>query len=230
MNPPNLYYRKERKSKGSKPPGVMDVLRSQWKNMLVFISILMSHTLSNYLILGFFATYLSRFIGLDKSDVAMAIFISQMVLIFSTLFHGYLNDLIGRKRIMLIGCVLVVPAIFFSFLIAQQATLISAIVATVIPVLIFPMITSGVNIGLVDMFPAEMRATAGSMAYNVGTALFGGTAPLIATWLVTTTGSPFAVVGYVAGVALVSFISISLFFHYKPQHKSGVNQGWVEGL
>ncbi|EIC86044.1 MFS transporter [Serratia sp. M24T3] len=226
-SPEFVMIEHERKSKGIKPPGVMDVIRSQWKNMLVFISILMSHTLSNYLILGFFATYLSRFIGLDKSDVALAIFISQMVLIFSTLLHGYLNDLIGRKRIMLIGCVLVVPAIFFSFLIAQQATLLSAIIATMIPVLIFPMITSGVNIGLVDMFPAEMRATAGSMAYNVGTALFGGTAPLIATWLVTTTGNPFTVVGYVACVALVSFISISLFFHYKPQQKRATQQDVV---
>lgn len=216
-SPEFVMIEQARKRDGTKPPTVAAVLRSQWKNMLVFLSILMSHTLPNYLILGFFATYLTRFIGMDKSDVALAIFISQMVLIFSTLFHGYLNDIIGRKRIMLIGCVLVVPAIFFAFLIAQQATLSSAIIATMIPVLIFPMITSGVNIGLVDMFPAEMRATAGSIAYNVGTALFGGTAPLIATWLVSTTGNPFAVVGYVACVALVSFISISLFFHHRPK-------------
>ncbi|RXG97472.1 hypothetical protein [Bradyrhizobium vignae] len=48
--------------------------------MLFFISILMSHTLSNYLVLGFLATYLTNFVKIDETHASLAIFIAQMVL------------------------------------------------------------------------------------------------------------------------------------------------------
>jgi len=73
------------------------------------------------------------------------------------------------------------------------------------------MVTSGMTISLVDMFPAEMRASAGAMAYNTGTALFGGTALLIGTALSSWSGSALILVCYVAAVAILSFISIGLF-------------------
>ncbi|MCA1177537.1 MULTISPECIES: MFS transporter [unclassified Pantoea] len=206
------------------PPTVTKVIRSQWKNILVFMSILMSHTLPNYLILGFFATYLTTFVGLAKTDAAMAVLVSQFVLIFSTLLHGYLSDVVGRKRWLLLGCVLVIPAMFFAFTYAEHGTLGSAIIAAVVPVLVFPMVTSGMTISLVDMFPAEMRASAGAMAYNTGTALFGGTAPLIGAALIGWSGSAFTLVYYVAAVAIVSFISIALFFRYPQRTATQANQ------
>lgn len=207
-----------RVEKNLKAPTVTQVIRSQWKNMLVFISILMSHTLPNYLILGFFATHLTTFIGLSKPDAAMAVLVSQFVLIFSTLLHGYLSDIVGRKLWLMLGCVLIIPSMFFAFTWAEHGTLESAIVAAVVPVMVFPMVTSGMTISLVDMFPAEMRASAGAMAYNTGTALFGGTAPLIGAALISWSGSAFTLVYYVAAVAVLSFISIGLFFRYSCRY------------
>lgn len=104
-----------RQEKQITPPTVTQVIRSQWKNMLVFMSILMSHTLPNYLILGFFSTYLTTFVGLTKPDAARAVLVSQFVLIFSTLLHGYLSDVIGRKLWLMLGCALLIPAMFFAF-------------------------------------------------------------------------------------------------------------------
>ena len=215
-SPEFLAVERARVEQRLNPPTVTQVIRSQWKNILVFMSILMSHTLPNYLILGFFATYLTTFVGLAKTDAAMAVLVSQFVLIFSTLLHGYLSDVVGRKRWLLLGCVLVIPAMFFAFTYAEHGTLGSAIIAAVVPVMVFPMVTSGMTISLVDMFPAEMRASAGAMAYNTGTALFGGTAPLIGAALIGWSGSAFTLVYYVAAVAIVSFISIAMFFRY-PQ-------------
>lgn len=202
------------------PPSIVEVIRSQWKNILIFMSILMSHSLPNYLILGFFATYLTTFVGMAKPDAALAVLVSQIVLIFSTLLHGYLSDVAGRKRWMMFGCVLVIPAMFFAFTFAERGTLSSAMIAAVIPVLVFPMVTSGMTISLVDLFPAEMRASAGAIAYNTGTALFGGTAPLIGAALIGWSGSAFTLVYYVAAVAVVSFVAIGVCFHYPGQRRA----------
>jgi MHS family proline/betaine transporter-like MFS transporter len=42
------------------------------------------------------------------------------------------------------------------------------------------------------LFPTGIRFTALALPLNIGTALFGGTAPYVSTWLVATTHSPLA--------------------------------------
>ena len=56
----------------------------------------------------------------------------------------------------------------------------------------------------VEMFPTEDRLTGYSLAFNIGLGLVGGTAPMIATWLIETTGMPAAPGLYLAGLSLVS--------------------------
>jgi MHS family proline/betaine transporter-like MFS transporter len=175
----------------------------------------MSHTLSNYLVLGFFATYLTNFVKIDETHASLAVFIAQLVLMATTILYGWVNDTVGRRPTLLAGCILVIPAMFLSFHVASFATPASAIAAAVIPVLVYPLITSGMTIGLVDMFPREMRVTASGIAYNTGTALFGGTAPLVAAFLIKRTGTPYAVPSYVAVVATISFASIFLYYNQR---------------
>ncbi|MBL1121086.1 hypothetical protein JK364_54040, partial [Streptomyces sp. 110] len=40
------------------------------------------------------------------------------------------------------------------------------------------------QLALVELFPVGVRSSASGLGYNVAYALFGGTAPYIATWLV----------------------------------------------
>ena len=61
---------------------------------------------------------------------------------------------------------------------------------------------------LVEIFPLRTRVTSMSFAYSVTLALAGGTAPLVATWLVERTGQPLAPAYYimvygVIGLALI---------------------------
>ncbi|MDN4999317.1 MFS transporter [Bradyrhizobium sp. GCM10027634] len=211
-SPEFLAIEEERRRLRTEAPPLSAVFRSQWRRMLFFISILMSHTLSNYLVLGFLATYLTNFVKIGETQASLAIFIAQMVLMATTVTYGWVNDTVGRRPTLLAGCILVIPAMFLSFYVASFATPASAIAAAVIPVLVYPLITSGMTIGLVDMFPREMRVTASGIAYNTGTALFGGTAPLVAAFLIERTGTPYAVPCYVAVIATLSFVSVFLYY------------------
>lgn len=211
-SPEFLAIEEERRRLRTEAPPLSAVVHSQWRRMLFFISILISHTLSNYLVLGFLATYLTNFVKIDETHASLAIFIAQMVLMATTVTYGWVNDTVGRRPTLLAGCILVIPAMFLSFYVASFATPASAIAAAVIPVLVYPLITSGMTIALVDMFPREMRVTASGIAYNTGTALFGGTAPLVAAFLIERTGTPYAVPCYVAVIATISFISVFLFY------------------
>src|SRR5215813_2398347 len=59
-----------------------------------------------------------------------------------------------------------------------------------------------------ELLPTQVRCTGIGVAYNVAIGLFGGTAPLIVTYLVARTGDDFAPVYYVMGAAVVSLVSL----------------------
>jgi MHS family proline/betaine transporter-like MFS transporter len=48
-----------------------------------------------------------------------------------------------------------------------------------------------------------------SAGYSVATAIFGGFAPFVATWLIATTGSPLAPTYYLIAAAFVSTLVIA---------------------
>jgi MHS family proline/betaine transporter-like MFS transporter len=60
----------------------------------------------------------------------------------------------------------------------------------------------------VEMFPVADRLTGYSLAYNVGLGVAGGTAPMIATWLMSATGTDSAPGAYLTGAAIVSAVAL----------------------
>jgi MHS family proline/betaine transporter-like MFS transporter len=63
---------------------------------------------------------------------------------------------------------------------------------------------------LVELFPVADRLTGYSLAYNVGLGVAGGSAPMIATWLISQTGQDLAPAYYMAFAALLSAAGLYL--------------------
>jgi len=58
------------------------------------------------------------------------------------------------------------------------------------------------------LFATRVRSSGYSIGYNVSVAVFGGTAPYVATWLVARTGNVIAPAYYVIAAAIVSLITV----------------------
>ncbi|WP_095888872.1 hypothetical protein [Rhodococcus sp. ACPA4] len=58
-----------------------------------------------------------------------------------------------------------------------------------------------------DLLPVQVRVTGIAIAYNLPIALFGGSAPLIATWIVTRTGEIYTPVLF-AGTGVISILAL----------------------
>jgi len=71
---------------------------------------------------------------------------------------------------------------------------------------------------LAALFPANVRSTGISIAYNFAVTIFGGFASFIATWLIGVTGNALAPVGYVVFAALVAVFGAFLLPAPKPHH------------
>jgi len=59
-----------------------------------------------------------------------------------------------------------------------------------------------------EQFPVETRAVGVAFSYSISVTIFGGFAPLVATWLIAQTGDPLSPSYYLMATALLSIIAL----------------------
>ena len=65
-----------------------------------------------------------------------------------------------------------------------------------------------IGIIMVELFSKDIRMSAVSIAFNTSFAIFGGTAPMVATWLIHTSGDNLSLAWYLSLSAFISFVTI----------------------
>src|SRR3546814_1304074 len=63
------------------------------------------------------------------------------------------------------------------------------------------------------MFPTAVRFTGFAIAYNISTSIFGGTAPMIGSGLISLTGDPLMPAYYMMLACVVGLVAL----HYMPE-------------
>lgn len=61
---------------------------------------------------------------------------------------------------------------------------------------------------LAELFPTHVRYTGFAITFNTANALLGGTAPLVATWLIGATGSTAAPAWYLTAWAAIALVAM----------------------
>jgi len=145
---------------------------------------------------------------------------------------GRLSDRIGRKKIILAGCLIAAITYVPIYLLMQQfagpgspgtsatgapITLhlepnVLALTALVwIQVVFVTMVYGPIAAFLVEYFPARIRYTSLSIPYHIGNGWFGGFLPLIAASLAAATGNPLAGLAYPIAIALMTVVIGGLY-------------------
>ena len=122
--------------------------------------------------------------------------LSLLVVLFAKLFGGWLSDRVGRRKLMMAMTVMLMCTIYFGqhfMLHGSPGTFFVGQVMLGIP-LAMALGLQGAMV--VEIFPLRSRVTSMSIAYSIALALSGGTAPLVATWLIAETGNLLAPAWY----------------------------------
>jgi MHS family proline/betaine transporter-like MFS transporter len=72
---------------------------------------------------------------------------------------------------------------------------------------LFALAYGGIPALMSELLPTRVRCTAIGIGYNVALGVFGGTAPLVATYLVARTANDFMPAYYLMAVSLISFVA-----------------------
>ncbi|MGY2258825.1 MFS transporter [Pseudomonas sp. SDO55104_S430] len=175
--------------------------------------------LSFYMFTTYFTTYLQVAGGLSR---ATALLVSLIALVFAALIcpvAGLYSDKVGRRRTVMTACGLLIVVVYPSFLMASSGSFAASVFGVMLlatGAVLCNVVTAAL---LSETFPTRTRYTASAVTYNMAYTLFGGTAPLMATWLISTTGSNLSpafylmvvgVLGLVGGLALRETSRVSL--------------------
>ncbi len=120
---------------------------------------------------------------------------------------GWLSDLLGRRRALCIGAIAYFAVAMPLFAVLERAAYASALAAQVGLAAAAGLYFGPCPAAFVELFPTRTRYSGVAMGYNAAQALCGGTAPLIATWLVHATGTARSAAAYLMAAAAVSLVA-----------------------
>lgn len=204
-------FKKAKESGNVAKMPIIETLRYHWRSVLVAIGIKFVETAPFYIFSTFIVSYATSALGFERITVLNAVMIATLVTTAMIPIMGRLSDSIGRRRMFVIGTVIMALFTFPYFMLLEQRTTTSLVIATVIGLgLVWAPITAVLGTLFSEIFSTRVRYTGITLGYQIGAALAGGTAPLVATWLLTSyDGSWVPVALYLIGTAVISLIAIS---------------------
>ncbi len=163
-----------------------------------------------FLLFVYMPTFYTKFLHIPQ---AKALFINSFAMLVLTVLipiMAYLSDKIGRKPFLMISTLLysLFSIFLFKLIITGNENLI--IFAHVSFAVISSLFMSILPTFLTETFPADIRNSAFSVGYNISLAIFGGTVPMVATYLILKTGILESPAIYLSLIAFIVFVT-SLF-------------------
>lgn len=193
-----LFLRKKMKAEDaiSKARKKEDIVKSPIKELwynykkplgkVIFIN--WGFAVSVYLVFIYLTSYLHSFLDIPMHIALSANTIAMVLLMLLIPLMGKLSDLIGRKPLLLTAFLAFVVFSLPLFALFYKQTFFM----TLLPLLIFAVFESALQgaipATMAEMFPTRIRDTGLSLGYNIALAIFGGTTPLVATWLIKISG------------------------------------------
>jgi MFS family permease len=185
-------------------------LRHHWRAVLITIGAKFIET-STFFIFATFTVSYAVSLGFERNEALNAVLIAAVVAIPVMLGVGSLSDRVGRKKMFLTGAVLVMIYIIPFFWLVNQGSFLLLTLAVVIGFgFIWSMYGAVLGTFFAESYPADVRYTGVSLGYQIGAALVGGPAPLIATALLAGFAGSYVPIGiFIVACGVVSIVAVA---------------------
>ncbi|MDH6189442.1 MHS family proline/betaine transporter-like MFS transporter [Streptomyces sp. CZ24] len=190
---------------------IIEALRTQWRPILVYCGISIMLAILSYTWVTFYPQYLTDTLGLPRWMGLTSNAISIAVLIPFLPLAGKLSDRIGRKPMLLMGAVACIVLVPLAFWVGEKATFGAAVASQLIYLVPEFFLTGIVTVCAAELFSTRTRFSASAIAYNSSFSVFMGITPFVATLLVSTFGTIYAVWAYLAVGAVLALVVVTYF-------------------
>lgn len=175
-------------------PPVWDALRHYPKQVLLVCGGFLGFGVFAIVGVTFYLGYATTTVGVDRQTILTIMLVTNVVQITTIPLAGALSDRIGRRRVILPGCVAAMAAVFLLFLALDTGDTSTILVGYIIPVGVLLSIGYGPLIAVfAAAFPPHVRYSGMSLGFQAANVLGAAISPTVATLILRATGTSMAV-------------------------------------
>lgn len=187
-----------------------ETLKHHWREVLIAAGLKVVETAPFYIFSTFVVSYATATLNYQKSQALEAVTLGALVATIMIPLMGLLSDKIGRQRLYALSVLALGLFIVPWFMLLDSGTTWGIVLATVVAFgILWAPVTAVLGTLCSEIFSASVRYTGITLGYQLGAALAGGTAPLIATGLLAKyDGDWTPVAWYLTVTVLISLVAI----------------------
>lgn len=196
------FVEAERRNRLEAHPIRRALMDHPWESFVVFV--MQMGTVQFYIWVVFLPTYAHLAGGLPLSQGFIGGIIALIVFCIATPIAGAVSDRIGRKPLLL-GFVIGFFVLTWPMLnLLENGDFWSFLLVAVVGCLLLAMVDGVLSVTLCELFPTGVRTSGIGLPYAICAAIFSGTAPLIATYLVSIK-MPWLIAVYIMVICAIGF-------------------------
>ena len=160
-----------------------------------------------YIFTSFILVYGTTILHFKRADLLNATLIMAAISLLTVPLFGFLSDVVGRRRIYLWGCAIMVlfPLVYYQLLDTRIVPLVFLAIAISLPL---HDLQWGPQASLIaESFTGRRRYSGASLGFQLPSIIAGGPAPLVATFLIQQFHNSLAVAIYLATCAAISVLA-----------------------
>lgn len=181
----------------------------QWKRpILQVFAFITLHASIFYLVLTFASTYMGDTLGFNDTIRFWYVIAAGAIAAALMPLGGLFTDKFGRIPFLIIVGIAGIGAMVWFFLAAPTATPASFLAPLMACAATFGLYASSTYALMSELLPTRIRSTGIAVAYNLPVAVFGGSAPFIATAIMNATGNITTPWIFFAATGVISLIGL----------------------
>ena len=184
---------------------ILTVFRDHRRGLLYAFAMAALSGLGFYSLATYFTSYLTESAGLSSNDALLSNGIAMFIAFLTMPLAGWWSDRIGRRPVLSVGAAATAVVAVPAYALAGSGPLWSAILGQGLLAVALGTFFGPVGIVFLELFPTRTRYSGAAIGYNAAYVVFGGTAPLFGTWLVSRTGTLLAPAVYTTVLAAAVF-------------------------
>ena len=183
-------------------------LKTSWRALLFCVGFVVIKAVGHWILQTFMPSYLQTDLHYSQPLSYGVTVIGLLAIAVLVPFMGLLSDKVGRKPVMIAGCVGFLVLTYPTLMLMSVGNFFAATVAMVLLGVFMAAFDGASSAAMAELFPTNIRYGSMAIAYNFSVAIFGGITPYFATWLIAATGNTFAPAFYVMAAALITLITV----------------------
>jgi len=189
----------------NKPP-ILTAFREHGKDIFRIVGLNVVYAVTFYLIFVYVVTWLDTQVGQSRERALEINTISMVLLLILTPVSARLSDIWGRKKQIVSGIAALTLFAWPLLQLMHHQDFWVSLCGQMVLVVIVAWFTAPIPAQMVETFPHHIRVTAVSISYNLTFAVFGGTSPMVAVWLIERTHDDLAIAWFIIAAGVFSFL------------------------